>query len=150
MSAYLDSLYDALRTVISAAWPDVDADGIFEAEHLDLMPVEDLTPPYAVISVSSMPKNDDWAVDTLAYQPVVDIYIVEAVSGPRSGIRARLEVLRDALWTTPLAFGQVMDIPLLDWSSDIEMNSLLAGKSLSQRVGKLQVDVLVGQTAAEM
>lgn len=150
MSAYLDNLYSALRTVINQAWPDVTPDGIYEADHLDMMPVQDLTPPYAVISITSLPQTDEWAVDTLDYLPLIDIYVVENVSGPRSPIRAKLETLRDLLWATPLTYGQVMGIPLLDWSTGIEINRLLAAKSLSQRAGRVQASVLVGETLQQI
>lgn len=146
MSAYLETLYDALRTVISNEWPEVDADGIFEVDHLDMLPWQDIKPPYAVISISSMPQDtENAATDSLSYMPVVEIYYVGDVAGPRSPIRAKLEDLRDVLWTGPLEIGQVWNIPSLDWSSGLEANQILAGKGMSQRAGRIEVAILIGE-----
>jgi len=146
MSLYLETLYDALRTVISTVWPEVDADGIFEADHLDMIPWQDLTLPYSVIAISSMPQDTDLAsLDSLAYLPVVEIFYVCAVDGPRSPVRAKLEALRDALWTGPLRIGQVRSIPSLDWSSDLVPNQVLAAKGMGARAGRIQVGILIGE-----
>jgi hypothetical protein len=148
MSAYLETLYDGLRTIISAQWPDVDATGIYEADHLDMLPWENLTPPYAVISISSMAQDTTIAaVDALAYLPMVEIYYVALVSGPRSPIRAKLETLRDALWQSVLEVGQVWNIPSLDWSADLPANQTLAVKGMGMRAGRIQVQVLLNQIA---
>ena len=146
MSLYLETLYDALRTVVAATWPDVDPDGIFEADHLDMIPWQDLTPPYAVLAIGSMPQDTATGpADGLCYLPVVDIFYVATVSGPRSAIRAKLEALRDALWYGPLALGQVRSLPSMDWSADLPANQVLAAKGMSQRAGRLQVGILVGE-----
>lgn len=147
MSAYLETLYSDLRSLICRAWPDVATDGVYEVDHLDMLPVEELAPPYAVIALSNMTQDTELSsLDSLSYLPVLDIYCIEAVSGPRSPIRQKLETLRDALWTQPLpTCGLVSQIPSLDWSTDIEMNGMLAAKGLPYRAGRLQVSILIGE-----
>jgi hypothetical protein len=148
MSAYLENAYAALRARINAVWTDVTADGIWETEHLEMIPWEDLTPPYAVIHIASMPLSDEWSsMHASAYNPQIDIYYVAAITGPSGTIRAKLEALRDDLiaQSISLSAGQVLDVRNLTWANNIEPNLVFVTKDYTHRAGVLTVDYLIGE-----
>lgn len=149
MAAYLENLYSALRTVIAAEWTDVPDNGIWEAEHAEQIPWEDLTPPYAVIAMAEMPE-EDVGLANLAYAIPCEIYYVSEVKGHSSSIRAKLETLRSYLWNpaNTLSTGQVWDIPELTWSRTLEPNVIFQQKRMKHRAGRVRVVCLVGETAA--
>lgn len=143
--AYLETFYDALRAAVAAVWTDAKANGIFEVEHQQMIPWADLTPPCSAILISSMPKTDDWGMTWNAYEPRVELYYVANVAGDSSGIRAKLEAMRDALLTTGLTSGQVLDVEDLCWSDDLEANIVMIQKDYAQRAGRLIVHCVIGE-----
>lgn len=144
MSAYLENLYSALRTRINATWTDVTANGIYEAEHVDLIPWADLTPPYAVLTITEMPGGD-WGMQNLTYQPMVEVWYVGQVTGSSGSIRAKLEAMRDDLRVNDLTTGQVIDITDLSWSDNLVPNNVFLSKGYMQRAGRLIAECVIGE-----
>lgn len=146
MSAYLQDTYTALRTRITATWTDVVTGGVFEAEHIQLVPFADLTLPFAVI-VLNRAVAADWGASNQTYIVQADVYYVATVTGPTGAVLTKLEALRDDLWTTDLTTGQVMPEGMaLEWSDAMYPNTLFAAKEMLIRAGRLSVNVLVGET----
>jgi hypothetical protein len=141
--AYLEPLYDAIRTRIAAVWPDVPDNGIFEPEHVDLIPWADLTPPFAVVAIDAIPKGE-WGSANEAFVPQVHIYYVAKVNGPLSGIRAKLEDLDADLRTAALTAGQVLSNDELNWSEQLEPNQVFIQKRMAHRAGRVSVTCLIG------
>lgn len=144
--SYLESLYTAFRTAISAVWTDVPANGIWETEHIEMIPWEDLTPPYAVILIGDTPVNDTYSPsDCETFAPMVHIYYIAAVSGGSSGIRAKLEALRDYLYANNLSAGQVIRVESLSWGNALPPNVPFSAKNQSNRAGRLVAFTVIGE-----
>lgn len=149
MSQYLQPLYNALRTPISRAWVDVGTNGIWEAEHVTLVPLSDLNLPYAAIVVNQLTSTDLGGMCNLAYLASVDIYRFQRVNGPAGLLLPMLEALRDDLFTHPLSYGQVWPDPTaLAWHDELLINKILASKGMVDvRAGRLSISVLIGDAA---
>jgi len=146
--AYLEQLYADIRTVVGATWPEVLVNGIWESEHEKMVPWADLTPPMAVICISSVPVTPDWGVANQVYQPPTQVFYVGKVTGKSTSIRGKLEALRDALIanTVPSTLC-VLDVVELTWSDSLEANVAILAKDYTHRAGRLTVNVLAGTMA---
>ena len=147
MAEYLTGAQDALRTAVLTVWPEVQLDGIFEAEHLEEVPFEHLAVPYVSVLYGKLEEDDDWGLANQAYIGKVQIYYVAESDGGDSDLfRGKLEDLRDALLAeNSLTSGQVLDVTGLDWSDSMEPNATFADKNYPQRAGVLTVEILVGE-----
>ncbi len=149
MSAYLEDTFAVVRAAIAATWTDAPAGGIWESENAEMIPWDDMAPPYAVMLVEEMPLAPEWGLNVIAYAPDVQILYVAEVDGDSDNIRAKLEALRDYLLVTGLPGGsygqQVHDVTGLSWSEDLEVNQVFAARNYSHRAGRLVVKVLVGE-----
>ncbi len=142
---YLTGLYSDLRAIIAANWPDVPANGIWEDEHLLMIPWADLVPPYAVICINNAPVDDaEWGTANQVYAVTPHVYYVAEISGDSTPIRAKLETLRDALILASITNGQIIDVTELTWSEELEANKIFSAKEYTHRAGRLAVDVIVG------
>lgn len=144
--AYLSTLYDDLRAVIAATWTDVVADGIYEDEHIEMIPWAELTPPFAAICVDDVPVDaeGEWGSANQVYQPQVGIYYVGAITGGSDPIRGKLEALRDALLAATITNGQIIDVTGLSWSDELDANKVFMAKDYTHRAGRVMVNLIVG------
>ena len=145
MSAYLETLYSALRTVISSQWTDVPTGGIWETEQVEMVPWERLVPPYAVVVIPSMPLAD-WGLNSMLYNPQIDLYYVAAVTGGSSNLRAKLEGMRDYILSNDISTGQVLNVHSIGWGNDIPANVIFISKNYTHRAGRMTLDALIGET----
>jgi hypothetical protein len=100
----LEPTITALRAAMVAALPELGANGVYEAEHADLVPWADFALPYGVILIDEVPRDEAGPLDETWLRPRVQLYYVMSVSGDSVGLRAKLQTLRAALWPTdPLA-----------------------------------------------
>ena len=148
MATSLNDLYAALRERIRTVWPEVVPNGIYEADHVESIPWEQLTAPYAVIAVSSMPRDPQWGAANQAYKPLVEIYRVDEVKGPLSNLRNELEALDTDLSLAALTSGQTMRVEDLCWSLELEPNQVFVSKRMPHRAGRLSVTCLIGRVLA--
>lgn len=146
MSVYISTVFDAFRVQINAV--DTTSPYIYEEEHLDMVPWEDLTPPYWVIHAASLPFSEEWSgLNGLAYEPEVMLYYIHDVKGSSAPLFANIEALRDRLVTNPTAMtvGQVLNVTNLTWANNIEPNLVFASKNYTHRAALLTVDYLIGE-----
>src|SRR6267378_3301674 len=146
MSAYIDALYTAIRLAIYTTWTDVQTNGIWEGENLEMVPWEDLTPPYAVFVWGEFPLSEEWCgIDTDIYEGLVHIFWVGATTGDSSAARLKIEALRDYLRDGSMSAGQVVRVQQLRWDNEMEPNKTFAEKNYTHRAGLLAPVCVVGE-----
>jgi hypothetical protein len=141
-----------LRTLVAATWPEVLPDGlggggggILEAEHADKIEWKTLRLPYAVILVTGMQLWADGPMTALWYQVTPQIWYVAAVSGPSSGIRAKLKSLADVFFPTdPLTTAQRWQMGAPQWGDDLRPNQVFAASGHEARAGVLPITCVIG------
>ena len=138
MAAYLETMYAAFRTAINATWTDVAADGVWEYEHIDMVPWALLTPPMAVILLPAAVETDEWGCRNQSYNLMTEFYYVTAQVGSSSAIRAKLEAMRDYLIATGLAAGQVIDVYELNYSESLRPNQHFIDANRPHRAGMVR------------
>jgi hypothetical protein len=144
MADYLSPFIEELRAQVLAAWPEVGATGVPDAEHAALIAWQDLTPPYAVILVPEAPGAEDWGLTTDSDELQIEIYRVDLVSGDSAGSRAALTKLQQALWPNdPLTLGMLTAKPKKSWSGRLAPNRLFMQEQPRRRAGCLTVPCLV-------
>ena len=145
--AYPEEFLNELEQVILSVWTEIEPNGVYQAEHVELIPWEDLPTPYAVIFLPEMAPwqgNQEGTSD----QSFVEIYYVAVASGPSSGIRGRLEALATTLWPAgtadgPLTLGQVLERPQRSWSQELAPNQrFLQVARCLRRAGRLRFPCL--------
>lgn len=142
----LESLYVSLRLDIATALPGVVAQGIWEREHIDLVPWESLPdPPFAVITIGEM-LEADYGLDNLCFTLPVDVWLVYAITGDSGALRPQMMTLMNYVWTNDLTYGQVMRVPRGAYSEDLLFNRIALEKGYMHRAGLIEFEVLVGQT----
>jgi hypothetical protein len=127
-------------------WPEVPPAQVHEVEDLELLPWEDLPPPYVGIYCAEFTRGE-WGSANLSFNFPCEVYLVQLVSGPSTGLRGKLEVLIDHFWPrNPLTTGQVWDIG--DWgtSRDLEPNRRFIEAGSQRRAGMVQLISQVGFT----
>jgi hypothetical protein len=143
----LEPTITALRAAMVAALPELGANGVYEAEHADLVPWADFALPYGVILIDEVPRDEAGPLDETWLRPRVQLYYVMSVSGDSVGLRAKLQTLRAALWPTdPLAAanaGQIVSEVGWGWSADLPPNQVFRRDGVQRRAGRLVLDVLV-------
>lgn len=144
MSA-LNPVFNALRTLIAATWPEVVADGIYEEEKLDAIPWAELTPPYATIMASDPVATDDWGLQDYWFTVGCKISCVREVgkSGQWEALRQKVEDMVLALNAATLATGQVLSIDAFDYSDKAAPNNVFASKNYSHRAGTITLTLLL-------
>ena len=144
MAAYIDDFITAVRAQVLASWPDVAAEGVYEAEDIERIPFEDLTPPYAVLVMSDLTDAEDGGTANHAYNCDVEAWYFGATVNPAT-IRAKLETLRDEMEDAELATGQVIDIGALSWSAALAPNVTFLAKNLPALGGRVVARMMVGE-----
>ncbi len=142
MPPYMTSTVDAIRAMVGATCPELTE--IWESKNASQQPYDIVTLPMAALRVSSVP-SDEWGATNQCYLFTVEIFYLDKWNGQNDVILTRLELLRDAFWRGTLAVGQVIDVPEIDDSSDLEINQILAMKRNEHTAGRLTVQILVGE-----
>jgi len=145
MSDVLEPVYAALREVLAEAWPEALPNGFYEADHASLIPWERFTTPYAVIAIDDLSPVAGGATND-AYAPEVSLFYVDAVSGPLSGIRGKLDLLRRTLNDWDQSKLQVVEVTGITWADDLPANALFVANGKASRAGLLRVQILVGES----
>lgn len=142
---YLTQLYTDIRTVVAATWTDVPAQGIWEDEHIQMVPWERVNLPFASICLDNAPvDNGEWGTGNQVYAVSLSVFYVGNITGDSGPIRDKLEALRDALLTATITNGQILDVTELSWSDELEANKVFMMKDYTQRAGRVMVDLIVG------
>lgn len=143
-----------LIEVVQATWPDVASNGVFEAEHIDLVPWEELPPPYAIISIDEEMPAAESPLGQIWYRPDIRVFRVDMVRGMNNGIIGKLRTLGAALWPNvpgaldPLAsagVGQIITMPRMSWSRKLEPNTAFQKHAVNRRGGSLTLSVLLAE-----
>ena len=142
--SYIEAYYTRLREVVAFACPEVKANGIFETDHADMIPWEDMKPPYAVIAIGQMTGTDQWGTVVGIYETPVEVYYVAQVSGLLSPVRGALERLRDAFDAWDQDKVQVTMVAELEWGRGVPANQYFADKNMAHRAGRITVNTLIG------
>lgn len=148
MSTYIQPLYDAVRAKVLTAWPDVEAAGVFEAEHIADIPWGDLKnkAPFAAIQVTSVARVQRGLANR-HFQVGITVYRMQRVNGPSGRLLTQLEALRDLLLGAKLNCGPVLPMPFeMKWDEELPANAILAAKEMFYlRAGTVSFAVLVGE-----
>lgn len=145
MADIIDDLYPAVRAIVAATWPECVASGIWEAEHVDRIPYADLTPPYAVIAIDTVPAVD-FGGTLDSFQPTIEVYYVAESKGPMSGVRLKLEALRKALNKADDTVLCVTGVTGLTWGRSLFPNQVFTQKRMTHAAGRLSFQVLVRES----
>lgn len=146
MAAYLN---DAIAEVVNLAafhWSDISS-RVWEVEHIGMIPFDQITLPAAVVVVEASPWQEGPITRSYSQLDVAAYYIAENAGKP-TGIRTRLEQLRDALYpTSTLVQSQVWDEPLpsAEWSMRLDINRLLRGKKIPALGGRVTFRLIAGE-----
>lgn len=144
MSSFLSTLVTDIRAAIATTWTDVKANGIWEAEQLDMIPWEDTTVPFAFFILGQAQSTDEYAADSACYIVNATIGYVGETAGGSSTQRSKVEALRDALFTSGLAHGQILDVTSTEYDDNVEPNKYFAQKDYTHRAAILSAECLVG------
>lgn len=152
MSAYLQSFIDGLRASICIPWSEVADTGVWEDTQIEDVPFGDLLSPYVAILVNGL-EEADWGADAQTYECLVEIWRFQPSQGEgysaqfgATEVRAKLEILRDYLWTNELAVGQMLTIERLDWSSLLAPNVYFKSFERPFSAGMIAARMLVGES----
>ena len=145
MSAYVPGIFADIQAIIKPVWPEVVANGIWEATHVNQVPWGELTIPFAVTHIKRFERSSLLVPDVLGYMVSADVYYIAQTAGPISPIIAKLESLRDALSTAALTHGQVYDIGNFEWDDSLGPNAFFVASNSTARAGMITVQVLIGQ-----
>ncbi len=144
----VSGLVDELRTRYVALVPPLGADGVFEVEHLEMVPWSELTLPYGIILCSDF-AGTRRTLGGLAFLAPVELWYVQAISGPSSGLRTVLETVIDGFWPAPdLTKGQLRDVLAWGYGSELEPNRRFIANGETRRAGFVRLSVQVGRTRA--
>lgn len=156
MANFWPAFWADIAAAIGAAWPDVTT--IFRAPQVErvnwysLIVSEELTPPYAVVSVRAE-QDEQWGLVNTVYRCMVAAYYVCETSGydVAADIEAKMKALQDALQDpgSPWAGMIVLDTGFVTDVTEynaITRSMLEADMPLS--AGALTFHALVGESAA--
>ena len=148
MSNYLDQSIVDMRAIIATTCPEVVATGIWENEQAEMVPWDVLQVPYAVIVVNSLTESQEYSADSPCFEASVEVYYVAEVHGDSSGLRPKMELLRQAFLASGAmsASAQVISVKDMSWSNNLAPNALLISKDYVQRAARIVVDILVGDS----
>lgn len=144
MAAYLETLITDVRAGVLAGAPDLTANGVYEAEHAEIIPWGELPLPFGVIAIE-LDGDPEWGIRSTAFLATIDVYLVYSELGGSDGVRAKLEAVRDAFaGTERLTQGTTLEISGLSWSRNLEPNRELASDP-SRRAGRVTIQAVVGE-----
>lgn len=131
-----------LRRVVAATWPEVSV--VYDAEHVEMIPWETLTLPYAVVLISSLPAVD-MGLHAMAFQPVVDVFYVAETRGKAVSLRQKLCQVANAFWpANPLTTARVLQIGEMSWGDELRPNEIFRAGNRNQRAGVVGMECLTG------
>jgi hypothetical protein len=155
MADFLEDAKLEWAALVAGAWPEVIAPadeaglvrGIYLAEHAEDLPLDQIEPPYAVISIPDWPR-ELWAFDALTFEPIVSFYYILEAQGPTTEVRAQLALLRELLLPEApspgiLEMSQVMDILMESTSRDIPLNQALRERGAQMQAGMVSARIIV-------
>lgn len=161
MPELVPQLYADFREKVIAAWPEVSANGVYGAAHVNMIPWADLELPYAVLHCERFEKEPGWAADTDMWAVAFHVYYVyepgsqtvagPLAEGPISPLIERLETLRDVFLTRAtmgLTNGQVLGVQEFSWDDSLPPNAVLSAKGDRARAGRVTVSILIGLTVS--
>lgn len=141
-----NALIAELRTRIASVWTDVADNsggvirGIHEAEDLEAIPFDNITPPYAVILCHEGAKFPSRMTGKV-WMYSFDIYYVRAKTATQPALRTKIEALVTSLLTTDLTNGQVWEVTRASWSRNLEINRAFIDRNIALRAGLLSMDI---------
>jgi hypothetical protein len=148
MSSYLNTVYAEIRSHIVSALPAVAPDGVFELEQIEAIPYEDLTLPYAVITLGNEHSDPDYGSANKIYSADLIITLVFDAEADCGVVRPYGEALRDFLLSVSPTNYQVIDTTSLDWSAMNEPNKIFIVKNYPQRAVLVTLPIIFGEQAA--
>lgn len=142
-----------MRAAIGAVWPEVlpggGGGGIGTGPHMIGTPLEDMEPPFAVVAYGEARVSEEWGgITNQAYLIDAVIYYVlqrDLTTDAEEAVAAKLEALEDALLTSGVTVGQVIDVTGQDVSEGNAINLLILDKQKPFFAGGLGVQFLVGE-----
>jgi hypothetical protein len=147
--SYFSDFRSAIRAKIGTAWPDVlpGAGGgrIWDEEHLEGVEWAALTPPYAVTLITDAVIEQPSRMAAETFSVILDIYRVQALSGPSDPLWEKLLLLQAALWpnSLPAGSGAVVDVMRMSTNSRLPPNTTFLSKGTPFRAGLIRVQALV-------
>lgn len=146
MAAYLGQLVTDLRALLATNWSEVKANGIWEYRHINMVPWQDLTLPYAVMVFPEFTTDDRWGVTNDAYSGQVELYYVGEDLGEASTQITKMETVRTYLIQNGLTGALIPIVSDVTWNDDIEPNIIFRDKNYTSRASRLTVEIVVGET----
>lgn len=153
MPTYYASLFDTVRDVIGSAWPDVPANGIYDAIALATVPFKEKATsgalPLAMVDYR-LESSGELGVVNRVDEGILSIYFIAKNTTRVTDLTTRLETLRNLLWpdvpTDPLSPGQVMEYPSVSWSMDLALNDYFLRTMQPVWAGVVMARIAVGYT----
>jgi hypothetical protein len=153
VSAYLVSFHDALRTLITTAWTETSTNGCYR--DVEFPRFTDLQKkavankiPFAVFRLD-LNEGDAWGITNRVADGQLTVIYVADDSTSLDAMLAKLETLRDALYTrSNLTVGQVIGYPsIMENVNSPALNAYFAGVQRPFFTGAVTCRVIVGETA---
>lgn len=148
MALDLSATITDLRTSYAAACTELKADGIWEAEHLSMIPWTQVTAPWGVIVCSSFVAAD-WGLGNEAFEFDASLWYLANVTGASSGLRTKLEQILSAFPSgsyLTTSGTKVLVVSRWDYADDLLPNQILRASNHPQRAGVVTLRCLVGES----
>lgn len=146
MAAYLGTLVTNLRALLATNWSDVLPNGIWEYKHLNMVPWEDLTAPYAVMIFPDFMEDERWGVTNDTYSGQIELFYIGEDTGETSTPVTKMETVRSYIMANGVSGGLVTQVSEVTWNDDTEPNFIFRDKNYTSRASRLTVEIVVGET----
>lgn len=146
MAGQISTLVTNLRAAMAATFTDLKPDGIFIYEQIDMIPWENLTPPYGAIVISDWTAAPGWGGANFAMRAEIELLRLKYVAGNDDLVSLidDMESLWRYLIDNRLNLVNTLSFPCFGWGNDIMGDEVLADKNYRYRAGRLTIEVLLG------
>lgn len=143
MTSNINALLAELQSRCVGAWPDCAASGVFEADQLQTIQLESLTPPYAAVVLGQITRSEEFGTVGDVYEATAELAYIGAQMVP-STARTRAQAMVTDLYGTDLTYGRVIEVAALNMDPDSTINQVLIGRGAEMRAATVLVRLIVG------